>query len=147
AKLSNGARYPLPGGRVDLFNGASYLGAGRIDTTAQNAQLKLNFGIDEALKVKRTTLEEQSRSAGLFGNKRRFSYAYRLELASFASKPVSIELSEQLPVSEIDDVEVTIDSRTTGGFSKDEREGRLDWKLAFSPKERKVIELRFQVDV
>lgn len=147
AKLSNGARYPLPAGRVELFNGGSYLGTGRLDTTAQNAELKLNFGIDEALKVKRTTLEEQKRSAGLFGSKRRFTYAYRLELASFASKPVNIELSEQLPVSEIDDVEVSVDSHTTGGFTKDEREGRLDWKLAFSPKERKVLELRFQVDV
>ncbi len=147
AKLSNGARYPLPAGRVDLFNGGAYLGAGHLDTTAQNAELKLNFGVDESLKVKRTTLTEQSRSAGLFGSKRRFSYAYRLELASFAPRPVTVELQEQLPVSELDDVEVGVDGKTTPGFTRDDKNGRLSWQLAFQPKEHKLLELRFEVDV
>jgi uncharacterized protein (TIGR02231 family) len=146
ADLTDDAPFPLLPGPVESFWRGNFVGRQPIDRVAQGALFHLSFGLDESFKVKREVLEEVEREKGLFGSARRFRYGYRITLASYG-KPGEVELTEQLPVSEIDDVHVTIDPNTTPGYELAAQDGHLTWKLTPAPGTPTVLELHFHVDV
>ncbi|MGC4120912.1 MAG: mucoidy inhibitor MuiA family protein [Myxococcales bacterium] len=147
AQAVNQARYPLLAGRVDLFSAGSYVGSSRMPAVAQGDRFKLAFGVDESVKVRRMTLEEDRRDPGFLGSTRRMLYGYKVELANFATKPVELLVQEHAPVSQLDDVKVVFDERTTKGFEVSKEDGILTWKLSLAAREKKDLELRFTVEI
>ncbi|MBI5543100.1 MAG: mucoidy inhibitor MuiA family protein [Deltaproteobacteria bacterium] len=147
AEAQNVARYPLIPGRVDLFSAGSFIGSSRLPLVARGDKIKLAFGIDEQVKVRRIVVEELKKDPGVLGNTRKLTYAYKIELASYAAKPTEVTLQEQVPVSQMDDVKVVIDPKTTPGYELAKEEGFLTWKVSVAPKEKKLVELRFAVEV
>lgn len=145
ADLVNSAPFPLLPGPVELFRRGGYLGKAPLERVPQGGKFHLSFGLEEGVKVKRLVLEEIKRDTGLFKSNQRFHYSYRYELES--SAPMTIELAEQIPVSELDEVQVEIEDRTTAGYEKEPADGILRWKLALSGGEKKQVDLAFHVDV
>jgi len=91
-----------------------------IERVAEGAVFRLTFGIEDSLRIKRVVLEEVKRDAGLFNTRKRFSYAYRFELQNFGKGGTEVELWETLPVSELDDVTVSVATeKTTAGYKLD----------------------------
>ena len=147
AEAVNGAAFPLLAGRVDLFSGGDYIGSSDIPRTAQGDKLKLAFGIDEGVKVKRVVLEEEKKDPGFLGSTRRFLYGYRIELSSFEAVPVEVKLQEHIPVAELDDVKVSIGDKSTSGYDLAKDDGILTWKVSLSPGQKREIELHFSIDI
>lgn len=147
ADLVNSAPFPLLPGPVDAFRTTGFLARYGLERVPQGGVFHLTFGVEEGVRVKRTVLEEVKRDAGLFGGKQRFRYAYRYELANYVGRAVDVELTEQLPVSELDDVVVEVDSKTTAGYQAGKDDGLTKWKLALAPGASKSVELAFHVDV
>ncbi|HEY3447377.1 MAG TPA: mucoidy inhibitor MuiA family protein [Myxococcales bacterium] len=148
AEAQNTARYPLVPGRVDLFSGGGFIGSTRLPMVSRGDKIKLAFGIDEQIKVKRIVVEELKKDPGFFGSTRRLTYAYKIELQSFAPKATVVTLQEQVPVSQMDDVKVLVEAKTTTpGFELAKDDGFLTWKVGLAPKEKKTVELRFAVEI
>ncbi len=145
AELVNGAPYPLLPGKVELFRRGGYLGTGSIERVPQGGRFHLSFGLEEGIKVKRIVLDEIKRDTGLFKNNQRFHYSYRYELES--SQNAAVELAEQVPVSELDDVQVELEDQTTPGYEQQPLDGILRWKLSLKAGEKKQLNLAFHVDV
>ncbi len=99
------------------------------------------------MKVKRTVVEEIARDQGLFKSAQRFRYAYRFELENHLGRPEQLELSEAIPVSELSDVSVELEDKTSAGFERNEEDGIVTWKLKLAPGEVRKIDLAFHVDV
>ncbi|HEX4385762.1 MAG TPA: mucoidy inhibitor MuiA family protein, partial [Myxococcales bacterium] len=118
-----------------------------LERVAQGQRFHLSFGLAEEVKVKRVVLEEIARDKGLFKSSQRFHYAYRFELENAASGPQTIELSEQVPVSELSDVKVELEETTTAGFSRNVEDGIVTWKLPLKAGEKRALQLAFHVDV
>ena len=76
-------------------------------------------------RVSREIVEEIQRDAGWFGTTRRFRVAYRFEVANYLGSPVTVELAEQVPVSELDDVKAAREPapRTSPGYQSAEADG------------------------
>jgi uncharacterized protein (TIGR02231 family) len=147
ADVTNTGAFPLLPGPVDAFRAHGFTGRYALERVAVGAPFHLTFGIDESLKVKRTVVTEISRQTGLFGGNQRFSFAYRFEVANFQSGPRRIELAEHVPVSELDDVKVELESKTTAGFELRRDDGIATWKLDLAPGASKTVDLAFHVDV
>ncbi len=148
AEAQNTARYPLVPGRVDLFSGGGFIGSTRLPLVPRGDRIKLAFGIDEQIKVKRVVLEELKKDPGFLGSTRRLTYAYRVELQSFAPRATEVTLQEQVPVSQMDDVEVLVEPKaTTPGYELAKDDGFLTWKVGLAPKEKRTVELRFAVEI
>ncbi len=147
ADLTNAAPYPLLGGPIDTYRGNAFTGRTHLERVPEGGAFHLTFGIDDAVRVRRTVLEEVQREAGLFGGKRRFKYGYRFELASYATKPREVELAEHVPVSELEDVRVEIQPSTTKGYALGRDDGIATWKVSLAPQEKRAVELRFFVEV
>jgi uncharacterized protein (TIGR02231 family) len=114
---------------------------------AEGARFHLSFGLDENVRVRRDVIEEVQRDRGWFGQTRRFNYRYRFDVANWGHKPVELELTEPLPVSELDDVKVAVDSATTPGWQLRAEEGQLVWRVPLKPGEQKRLDDAFHVDV
>ncbi len=152
ADLTDDTPFPLLPGQVETFWRGGFVGRQPIERVAQGAVFHLTFGIDERFKVKREVLEEVEREKGLFGSARRFKYGYRLTLGAYGKGGTpgdsgEVELIEQIPVSEIDDVRVTVDPSTAPGYELAAQDGRLTWKLSPEPGVPKIFELHFHVDI
>lgn len=147
ASLNDTAPFPLLPGKVDLFRKGSYMASLPLERVAEGARFELTFGAEEALRVKRTVLEELEKDKGLFGTSKRFRYAYRFELSNFRKEPVEVELADRVPLSELEDVKVAIDDKTTPKYREEADSGKVTWRAALKPGEKKTYELWFHVDV
>jgi len=148
ARLTNTAPFPLLPGAVDAFRQTGFLGRQPLERVAQGAPFELTFGIEEGLRVERQVVEEVARDSGFFGGKRRFNYAYRFEVANYRKGPEELEVAEHVPVSELEDVKVELDTKkTTAGYALDATDGIATWKLKLAPAEKRTVDLVFHVDV
>lgn len=147
ADLTNTAPLPLLPGPLDAYRQSGFIARYHLERVAQGGRFHLTFGIEEGLRVKRTVVEELQRDAGLFGSKRRFRYAYRFEVSNHRGRAEQVELAEHIPVSELDDIQVEVESKTTPGYKLAAEDGIATWKLKLAPGEKKRLELVFHVDV
>jgi uncharacterized protein (TIGR02231 family) len=147
ADLSNEAPFPLLPGRLDAFRRSGLIAHYPLERVAQGAPFHLSFGVEDSLRIKRTTVEEVVRDTGLLGGNHRFRYAYRLELANYGKRDELVEVSEHVPVSELDDVKVQVDAKTTAGYELKPDDGILTWKQTLHPTDKRTLELAFHVDV
>src|SRR5262249_38226000 len=116
ADLTNAAPYPLLSGPLDAFRKGGLIARYPIQRVAGGAAFHLTFGIDDAVRVKRVVVEEVERDKNFLGLTRRFHYKYRYELANYQAGAQELELSDHIPVSELDDVKVALDDQTSGGY-------------------------------
>jgi uncharacterized protein (TIGR02231 family) len=147
ADLANETPFPLLPGRLDAFRRSGLVAHYPLERVAQGATMHLSFGIEDSLRVKRTIVEEVVRETGLFGGNRRFRYGYKLELANYGKREEVVELAEHVPVSELDDVKVQVDAKTTPGYELKPEDGVLTWKQPLRPADKRTLELAFHVDV
>lgn len=147
ADVTNAAPFPLLPGPVDAFRRGDFLGRYTLEHVPMGGRFLLTFGVEESIKVKRTVVEEAQREAGLLGGARHHRYAYRLEVGNSLSRPEELEITEQVPVSELDDVKVVIDPKTTAGFRHDKEDGLVVWRLKLNPGEKRAVDLAFRIEV
>jgi uncharacterized protein (TIGR02231 family) len=146
ADVVNTAPFPLLAGPLELYRDGSFVARQALGETAAGARFTISFGVEERVRAWRMVLEEVERSAGLFGGTRHHRFAYRLHVASYLPRPEEVELADQLPVSELDDVKVVIDPRTAGGYALEPRDGFVRWRLRLAPGEKRALDLAFRVE-
>ena len=144
-ELTNGAPYALLPGPVDVFSKGEFLGRTAVEHVGRGARFDLSFGLEEGGRVDRSVLREARADKGLFGGTIAYEYAYRLDVRS-GSRPGLVEIYESVPVSELADVKVTVDPRTTPGFEHRKADGLVVWRLALRPGERRSLDLVFRVE-
>lgn len=147
AEVTNTAAFPLLAGNLDAFGRSGFVGRFALERTATGAPFEVTLGIEDALKVKRHVLEEVKKDAGLFNQKKRLRYAYRFEVENHSNRQAEIELSDRIPVSELDDVVVTVGEKTTAGYERHPQDGVLTWKVRLGPGKTTTVDLAFYVDV
>ncbi|MGV3621763.1 MAG: mucoidy inhibitor MuiA family protein [Archangium sp.] len=147
ARVNNQGSWPLLPGRVDAFRSTGLVGRYFLDRVPQGGAFTLTFGIEDSVRVKRTIIEEVKRDTGLFNGNKRFTYSYSFEVANYGKQPLTVSLAEQLPVSELSDVVVTVTETTTAGYALDKQDGIAKWAVALKAGEKKTVNLAFRVDV
>jgi len=147
ADATNAAPLPLLPGPVDVFRKGDFVARYELERVGEGGRFDLTFGLEEAVKVKRTTVEELVREHNLLGATRRRRFAYRFEVANHLPRVEEIEIAEPIPVSELDDIKVGIDAATTGGYALRTEDGIVTWRLKLAPGEKRTVELRYHVDV
>ena len=146
ADLVNTAGYPLLAGPIDVFRKGQFSARYDLSRVAAGERFELSFGLVDRVKVKRKVLEEISRDRGILGTSRRHRYGYRFELESYLPNSEEIELQEHIPVSELDDVKVSLDAKATPGYELRAADGIVSYKLRLAPGEKRAVELHYYVD-
>lgn len=118
----------LPG-KANLFFDNALIGTTELENIAPGGEFKLNFGIDQGLKIEQDLIE---REIEIIGNYRRTIYGYKLTVLNLKAEKIKLKLIVQLPVSRDEKVKVRLIS-TNPEIHLGEM-GQLEWLLNLRAK-------------
>ncbi len=147
ADLVNRAPYPLLAGPLDAFRKGGLIARYPIERVAEGQLMHLTFGIEESVRAQRYVVSEAQRDVGLLGSTRRFKFVYKFELANFLDHDQELELSDHVPVSELDDLKIWVDNDTTQGYERRDDDGIVTWHVKLKPGEKRRVDFLFHIDV
>jgi uncharacterized protein (TIGR02231 family) len=137
---------PLLPGDVATFVGGDFVGTGTIATTVPGETLSLAFGTDDSLEVVRQLVSRQQEAVGFGKNTVRYTFRFRIEVQNFGTEAREILVTDQVPISEIDRVTVTLlESTPALPPTEDDPPGVTKWKVNVPPGGKQAIELAFSV--
>ena len=137
--------YPLLAGECQLFMDDEFVAKSRIPTLAAGEEFVLHFGVDRQVLVKHEQIGGRRVAPVFLGRNRKLEHSYRISLENLHKTEISLELSDQLPVSRDSRLEiksVELNPRPDGR----EENGLLSWKMKLAPGEKKEISISFSVE-
>jgi len=144
--FKNPAAYPLVDGRAHGYRAGSFVGSTQLGYKGLAEPIELSLGVDDEIQIERTKVDEKTRDARLFSSDRTKVEAYRSTLTSGATNKETVEVRENVPVSKVDSIKVTIDQgRTTKGFDFDRVRGFLVWQVVISPAQKETVDLGYSI--
>ncbi len=95
-------------GYANVYLNGTYVGQSYINPNEIADTLQISLGRDSRIQVERVKLKDYS-SKTLIGNKRKATYVYELSVKNNRTSPVNIEIQDQIPVSNSQEIEITVD--------------------------------------
>lgn len=132
---------PLLAGPVRLARGDSLIGRARLDYVAPGEPFELGFGVDDAVRVRRTVDEEQE-TAAITGT-RKIRRRVKLSLSNLSHHGKRVLVTERIPVSEVAEVEVALIE--SSGWVLDEKDGFLRGRIELPPRGVKSMSFSYEV--
>ncbi|WP_437610357.1 DUF4139 domain-containing protein [Sorangium sp. So ce834] len=138
---AGGRSRPLLAGPVKVARGGSLIGRARLDFVGAGAPFELGFGVDDAVRVRRTVDEEQDTSA--ITGSRKIRRRVKLSLSNLSSDVKRVLVTERIPVSEVADVEIALGEAP--GWTLDEEDGFLRGRVELPPKGLKTMSFSYEL--
>lgn len=141
----NTTGHPVLAGAVSLFADGSFVGSSTAVGAAENEVMFFNFGPDDALVVKRQLLARTVKGPEVFRQSQVLTYRHAIELENFNDRPVEVDVSDQIPISKSEEIQVTfLGSSHLHELRGDT--GAVYWTLTVGAGERARIEYDFSVE-
>lgn len=129
-------------GPTNVYFADTYVGQSYINTAHVEDTLRLSFGRDKKIAIQRKLLEEFS-DKKVVGSNRKDSYTYEITIKNNRAIATSIDLFDQVPISQDSDISVIVDE--TGGANYNVVTGILKWKVSLEPGETKKFKVGFTI--
>ena len=143
--LPRGGAALLPGA-VSLFRDGTFVGTGRLPLLAPGEDHELGFGADDAIRVKHAIAEDKRGEKGLLTSSKTDTRNYRITIKNLHERAVGVTVHDQLPVSQQQDIKVTLSARPTPTKTDvNEKRGVLAWELRLEPSQEQIIEFGYEV--
>jgi len=143
--VTNDLDVPLLAGPVNVFVGPNFTGQSGIKTIALEEEFDLSFGVDEGIKVTRDEIENERSDTGVLNRGVRWTRRYKFTVANHKTQPQTVVIVDQLPVSQDEDIEVSMVGTTLQPTERDDQ-GILKWKLTLRPTERQEFTFGYMVE-
>lgn len=131
----------IPGTTRIYFDG-SYIGKSVIDPTISDDTLALSLGKDRSIMVSRKKLKDKTKERVLLDEKT-ISSTYEIMIRNNKSTAINIEITDQVPLSSIEQVKVELIKSDDAAYT--EETGELKWNINLKSKD--VKKLQFSYDV
>ncbi|WIG59355.1 MAG: Aspartate ammonia-lyase [Ktedonobacterales bacterium] len=150
AEATNTTGGVLLPGELHVFHagtaGDEYIGATRLDLTAENADITLYLGVDDNMPVKRELAERDTDKAGLLKQGiRRVTIGYRVTLGNRTGAAQRITLKDRLPVPRSERIKLNVLEIKPSPATRTRLE-QLAWELTLAPGEERRVEWRFTIE-
>ncbi|MEQ1501151.1 MAG: mucoidy inhibitor MuiA family protein [Myxococcota bacterium] len=133
---------PLLPGPASSFVGRDYVGSGAIEAVVPGEQLELGFGTDDRFRVTRQLVTRNQERVGRKAS--RYTFLFRTTVVNHGAAAATVELTDQVPLSEDDRIEVRV-VESSGGVARDG--GAIGWTLTVPPHADAHVDLSFTVTV
>jgi len=105
ARLINTSATPLLAGPVDLIMSSGYVGRAEIGFVAANEKFYVGFGPEADIRIHRDEARERD-DAGLLGGWNVQTVRVAVRLSNLGTQPREVVVTERIPISEVEQVEV-----------------------------------------
>jgi uncharacterized protein (TIGR02231 family) len=140
--LRNETGQALLPGAVALYQGSSFLGMTNVDFVADGESFSMFLGVADQLKMSRAL--DRKHSALVRKARTQMALAFVVTVENLSGKPVSLTLADRVPVSE--EREIVISNVKISPDVKADSKGILKWQLTLQPKEKRQIEIQYQIE-
>jgi uncharacterized protein (TIGR02231 family) len=145
-KMAPARTTPILPGQVALFRDATFVGNGRLPLLAPGEEHELGFGVDDAVRVRHTVLEEKRSESGIITSSMTDSRNYKITIKNLHERAVPVTVIDQIPVSQNADIKVELVAKTAPSKRDlDDKRGILAWELKLEPDEEKAVEFGYRV--
>jgi uncharacterized protein (TIGR02231 family) len=138
---------PLLPGQVSIYRDGIFVGRSPMALAAKDETVRLGFGADEKVQIARKVLRRLEGTAGLIGSSKIDEREFKTTIRNGHDFPIRVAIEDQLPVSEIDDIQVEMLPVTTVPTARDlrDRRGVLEWAFEAKPGESRDIKLGWRL--
>lgn len=141
-KLYDWTGADLVSGEANIYMENSYVGKSQINTTQFSDTLHLSFGIDNNIIINREKLKNFSETRFIGANKTE-SVSWKISLRNNKSYPVSLIVSDQIPLST--SKEIQVDAVELSGGNMNSSTGEVSWNLTLNPNENRELIMTYSV--
>ena len=136
----------LPG-RIAIYRDGVFVGRSQMALTPKDEMVRLGFGADDKMKITRAVLRKVEGSTGIISSAKTDEREFKITVRNGHATPVTVVVEDQVPVSEIADVQVELLPVTTPPTEKDpkDRRGILAWRFDAAPGTEREIKLGWRV--
>jgi uncharacterized protein (TIGR02231 family) len=135
---------PILPGAVNLFRDGAFIGQSRLPLLRPGEEQQLYFGVDDQVAVKRKTLKDERKEAGIISRDNILDRHYVTEIQNLHTKKVDVVVKETVPATRNEKVRIEISKEnTTTGYTEDTAniKGMTVWQFPMEAKEKKVLKL------
>jgi uncharacterized protein (TIGR02231 family) len=138
---------PLLAGDVALYRDGSYVGQSSLRATPKDETVRLGFGADDKVKIRRVIVRKSEGQTGVFTASKVDEREYRITARNGHAQPIKMQIEDQLPVSENQEVVVELLPASTPPTQRDvrERRGVVAWAFEAKPGEAREIKFAWRV--
>jgi uncharacterized protein (TIGR02231 family) len=139
ATLTKGG--PLLAGPLRLVRGQSLIGRSKIGYVGAGEPFEIGFGPDEGVRVRRTQDEERDTTQVLGTQKLRRTV--RVFLSNLSDEARRVLVTERVPVSEIDEVEISV--LEASGWKLDDKDGFAKSEVSLPANATQTLKLVYEI--
>ena len=160
ARLANTGTLPLLAGPVDLIMASGYVGRAEVDLVAAGETFDLGFGPEADIRAHRTETRERD-DAGLLGGWNVQTVRVAVRLSNLGTTTRQVLVTERIPVSEVEQVEVKLAEPNAYVLRKDDQpggeeitqitartldeHGMVRWAVELPPLGRRAVTLEYRL--
>jgi uncharacterized protein (TIGR02231 family) len=138
---------PLLAGRVSIYRDGVFVGHSPMALAAKDEVVRLGFGADEKVKVARTVIRRNEGTAGLIGSSKTDEREFKTTIRNAHEFSIRVAIEDQIPVSEVEGIQVDMLPVTTPPTARDlrDRRGVMEWAFDAKPGEIREVKLGWRV--
>jgi uncharacterized protein (TIGR02231 family) len=142
ARVSGWESLKLLPGEANVYFEGTFVGTSFIETNSTEDTLNISIGRDKNITIQREKIDEFCKNTVIGGNKRS-TRGYEITIKNMKSKPITIEIKDQVPLSSFK--EVVVEMQESKGATYNDKTGELKWVVTLQPGESKSVSFKFQV--
>ncbi len=142
ARITGWEDLNLVEGMANVYFSGSYVGQSYIYTRNVSDTLDLSLGRDNKVMVTRTKMKEYT-DKQLIGTKRKETYRYQIVVKNNRKAPINIEIQDQVPVSENDEIEVLVEETSKANYNI--LSGICKWNFVIDPDKSENVSIQYTV--
>jgi uncharacterized protein (TIGR02231 family) len=142
AKISNWGQYNLLAGDANIFFEGAFVGNSFINSNVTADTLLISMGRDNNININRLAVKEYA-SSKLIGMNKEVSFGYEISVFNKKSVPIDIEILDQIPVSQNNLIEVTLDEKGSAKYVSEN--GKLLWTHTIKPGQSSIEKFAYTV--
>ena len=149
AKATNASDLPYLPGPAAIFVDGAYVAGSEMELVPAGQEFWTYLGVDASVKVERRLLADRTEISGLIGKKTVSTVRdHVFKVGNGKTTPIELVIWDQLPVSNHEDIKVTLDApelRADNPDLKVDEVRRLEWRVDLKAGEKRDLPFRFTV--
>ena len=147
SEQANAAGRPLLPGPVELVRESGFVGRTALGFVAPGEKFALGWGPDASLRVHRdhAQVEEQTTLMNALSAWTNADHRVNVRLSNIGDEPQVIEVTERVPVSEVEKVQVVPEPKETTQGTLPDRDGFVRWTLTVRPDGHEEVRLGYRL--
>lgn len=139
----NEAKFPILAGPVELLLQNGFVGWTKVLFVAPGEEFRLSFGPDSTLRLARTERDRNQDATST--DWKTMTKTVWLYLSSLGDEPKKVDVIERMPVSEIEQVKITLGAKRTTPKPKVDEHGFATWTIELEPRAQAQVTFAYDV--